>query len=112
MLVTPIDMNEIRGIQGSGIMVHGYCASAGCYAMGNKNIEEIYTLLEVALSHNQPFVRIHIFPFKFTPKRMLKSHINSENFDFWKNLYEGYLYFETFKRPPNVTVKNKKYVFN
>ena len=28
---------------GSALMVHGECVSIGCYAMGNKNIEEIYT---------------------------------------------------------------------
>ncbi len=45
-------------------MVHGECASIGCYAMGNKNIEEIYKLVKEALFNGQKYVDVHIFPFK------------------------------------------------
>lgn len=98
---------------GSALMVHGNCVSIGCYAVGNKNIEEIYTLLESSFEHNQGLVRIHIFPFKFTNNKMNNRVIKSNKwFSFWKNLREGYDFFEKNKTPPNVEVVGGKYVFN
>ena len=47
-----------KGYTGSALMVHGECVSIGCYAMGNSNIEKIYTLLETALENNQHLVRL------------------------------------------------------
>ena len=98
---------------GSALMVHGECVSIGCYAMGNKNIEEIYTLLESSFEHKQGLVRIHIFPFKFTDSIMNKREVKSRKwYSFWKNLREGYDFFEKNKTPPNVEVVGGKYVFN
>lgn len=98
---------------GSALMVHGNCVSIGCYAMGDKNIEEIYTLLESAFEHNQGLVRIHIFPFKFTNKIMNAKEIKSKNdYKFWQNLRQGYEFFQKKRIPPNVEVIGGKYVFN
>jgi len=109
----PNKYERLKGYTGSALMVHGRCVSIGCYAMGDSNIEEIYTLLQTALENNQPFVRIHIFPFKFTAAQMNSQKIKkSKSYSFWKNLKEGYLAFEKTKIPPNVEVKNGKYVFN
>lgn len=102
-----------KGYTGSALMVHGECVSIGCYAMGNKNIEEIYTVLASALEHKQPFARIHIFPFRFTNKIMNDSQVKRlKMYSFWKNLREGYTIFQDKKIPPNVTAKGGKYVFN
>jgi murein L,D-transpeptidase YafK len=95
---------------GGLIMIHGDCVSIGCYAMTDKYIEEIYTLAQAALKNGQPFFRVHIFPFRMTEQNMLK-YKASKWIDFWKNLKQGYDYFEKKKIPPNVTVKNRKYVF-
>ena len=109
----PNKYERLKGYTGSALMVHGRCVSIGCYAMGNSNIEEIYTLLQMALENNQPFIRIHIFPFKFTDAQMNSQRIKkSKSYSFWKNLKEGYSAFEKTKVPPNVEVKNGKYVFN
>lgn len=109
----PNSYERQKGYTGSALMVHGNCVSIGCYAMGNKNIEEIYTLLQSALEHNQPFARIHIFPFKFTA-RMMNSRVvrASKSYSFWKNLRQGYQFFQDKKIPPNVTTKGGKYVFD
>lgn len=95
---------------GSFIMVHGNRVSAGCFAMTDPGIEEIYTLCAKAHANGQPFFRIHIFPFRMTDERMnqCKGH---RWHSFWTNLKKGYDWFETQKIPPNVSTKEKRYVF-
>ena len=96
---------------GSTLMVHGDCVSIGCYAMTDKQIEEIYALADAALRNGQSFFRVHIFPFRMTMKNMEK-YKKSKWYSFWKNLKEGYDFFENNDNiPPNVEVKNKRYVF-
>ena len=102
-----------KGYTGSALMVHGECVSIGCYAMGNSNMEKIYTLLETALENNQPLVRVHIFPFKFTDELMAHPKVKGlKSHSFWTNLKEGYDFFQKNHIPPNVEVRNGKYVFN
>ena len=93
---------------GSFLMVHGECASIGCYAMGNKNIEEIYLLVKKALYAGQKGVWVHIFPFRLTRKNLAK-YKNNKWYNFWQNLKEGYDIFEKTKIPPIIGVKNKRY---
>jgi len=95
---------------GSFLMVHGNEVSIGCYAMTDEKIEEIYTLCDLALKNGQPFFRVHAFPFRMTDKRMADAE-GSKWEDFWKNLKEGYDFFERGKVPPDVTVSQGRYVF-
>jgi murein L,D-transpeptidase YafK len=109
----PNSYERQKGYTGSALMVHGECVSIGCYAMGNENIEEIYTVLQSALENNQPFARIHIFPFRFTPKIMNNAKVKRlKMYSFWRNLNEGYTFFEKSKIPPNVKTVGGKYVFD
>lgn len=107
----PNTYDKAHGRTGSFIMVHGACASIGCYAMTDEKIEEIYGLVEKALDNGQSFVRIHIFPFKMEDEYM-KQYSRHRWFSFWKNLKDGYDAFEKEKIPPNVEVVNKEYVFD
>jgi len=93
---------------GSFLMVHGNCVSDGCYAMTDEKIEEIYTLVEGALQKGQEYVQVHAFPFRMTDANMAL-YGNSEWYDFWANLKEGYEYFELEKLPPHIKVENKQY---
>jgi len=95
---------------GSALMVHGNCVSIGCYAMTDKYIDEIYALVNAALENGQPFFRVHAFPFKPDNTRLAKEKDN-QWYSFWMNLKDGYDYFEENRIPPNVTVKNKMYIF-
>ena len=95
---------------GSALMVHGSCVSVGCYAMTDAGIEEIYTVVDAALRNGQAFFRVHIFPFRMTPEKMASHHV-SEWHGFWGNLKEGYDFFERSGRPPNVGVRQGRYVF-
>lgn len=107
----PNRFDRANGYTGGLIMVHGNCVSIGCYAMTDNRIKEIYTIIHKALENGQPYFRIHIFPFKMTDNNMRK-YRNQKWSDFWKNLKEGYDYFKNHKTPPDVTVRNKKYIFN
>lgn len=99
-----------HGRTGNYLMVHGNCVSIGCYAMTDARIEQIYALAEAALRGGQAFFRVHSFPFRMTAKNMSK-HANAKHSAFWSNLKEGYDLFEAEKRPPNVEVENRRYVF-
>ncbi len=106
----PNAYEKAKGYTGSALMVHGKCVSIGCYAMTDKNINEIYALAHSAFEHGQPFFRVHAMPFRLKNSK-LKRYKNNPWYDFWKNLQEGYQYFEQHKIPPNVKVENGKYVF-
>jgi murein L,D-transpeptidase YafK len=93
---------------GSFLMVHGNCVSDGCYAMTDEKIEEIYALVEGALQKGQKYVQVHVFPFRMTNVNMAL-YSESEWYDFWVNLKEGYDYFEAEKLPPHVKVEEKQY---
>jgi murein L,D-transpeptidase YafK len=95
---------------GSFIMVHGSNVSIGCLAMTDEKIEEIYALCQAALDNDQLFFRIHIFPFRMTPERMVNA-AHSPHLPFWENLKTGYDLFEKNKVPPDVSVRDKEYVF-
>jgi len=96
---------------GSALMIHGDCLSAGCFAMTDEKIEEIYELVEEALNGGQGIIRVHIFPFRMTDENMLK-HRDNIWYDFWLNLKDGYDFFEKNGIPPNVEVSDYKYIFS
>jgi murein L,D-transpeptidase YafK len=99
-----------HGRTGSLIMVHGNRISIGCLAMTDAKIEEIYTLCDAALRNGQPFFRTHIFPFRMTAAN-LEARKDSPWADFWRNLKEGYDFFETHHIPPDATLSGGRYVF-
>lgn len=107
----PNAYDRYHGRTGSFIMVHGRCSSVGCFAMRDSPIEEIYALIDAAFRNGQPFFRIHIFPFRMNAWNMLRYRSNA-NYSFWKNLREGYLFFEeNGNKPSIVKVRNGRYVF-
>ena len=106
----PNTYDKHHGRTGSFIMVHGNKVSAGCLAMTDPKIEEIYTLCAAALERGQPFIRIHIFPFHMTGENMQK-HSNNRHIDFWRNLKDGYDLFESTHLPPDTTIRSGRYAF-
>jgi len=106
----PNSYDRAHGRTGSALMVHGGCVSIGCYAMTDEKIEEIYTIADAAFRGGQSFFRVHIFPFRMN-KQNMEQHKRSKWHRFWKNLKKGYDIFEDEKIPPDVMVKNKRYVF-
>jgi murein L,D-transpeptidase YafK len=96
---------------GSHLMVHGACSSAGCYSMTDDRIEEIFALAREAFKGGQRAFQVHAFPFRMTPENLAR-HRDSEHFEFWKMLKEGYDHFEITKTPPKVDICDRRYVFN
>lgn len=96
---------------GSNLMVHGACSSAGCYAMTDKQIADIYALGRDSFLGGQRKFQVQAFPFRMTPTNMAQ-HANSEHYEFWRMLKRGYDHFEVTKRPPAIEVCEKEYVFN
>lgn len=95
---------------GSYLMVHGGCSSAGCYAMTDDNVQEIYALARDAFLGGQREFPVHAFPFRLTQAN-LERHKDHQWAAFWQNLKTGHDYFEAWRRPPVVAVQNQRYVF-
>jgi murein L,D-transpeptidase YafK len=107
----PNAYDRALGRTGSALMVHGNCVSIGCYAMGDSAIEEIWTLMDSSFRAGQGLVRVHAFPFAMTDSA-LAAQAKNPNAEFWANLREGWDWFETHKRPPDVKVADGRYVFS
>ncbi len=106
----PNAYDSALGRTGSFLMVHGSCVSAGCYAMTDAGIEEIYVLVERAFAYGQNSVPVHIFPFIMNEEKM-KEYENHQWFSFWENLREGYELFNINRVPPFVYVEDARYKF-
>ncbi len=107
----PNTYDRAYGRTGANLMVHGDCTSSGCYAMTDAVIEEIFILAREALQAGQPAFQVQAFPFRMTPANMT-AHKDDKWYDFWKNLKEGYDYFEISRLPPKVAVCEKRYLVN
>lgn len=104
----PNAYDRAHGRTGDFLMVHGSCVSIGCYAMGDANIEQIYTLLDAALRGGQPRVPVHVFPFRYAQPPQADWQQGRWG-DFWSNLRQGHDAFERTKVPPDVGVERLRY---
>ena len=107
----PNAFDRAYGRTGSAVMVHGNCKSAGCYAMTDALVEEIYGVVREALAGGQKQIALHAFPFRMTNDNM-KRHQGNQWMPFWKTLKQGYDSFEIARQPPAIAVCSKQYVVN
>ncbi|RFZ95151.1 2-dehydro-3-deoxyphosphooctonate aldolase [Mucilaginibacter conchicola] len=105
----PNALETQKGYTGNAIMIHGNCASVGCYAMTDDGIEEIYTLLYKAFTSGQQKIALEIYPFKMDNQH-LKDFAASPYMAFWKMLKPAYDKFEKDHLPANISVANGQYV--
>lgn len=96
---------------GAHLMVHGDCKSAGCYAMTDVVVEEIYAIAREALIGGQDAFQVHAFPFKLTEDNLAR-HKKNPWYPFWRDLKRGYDAFEVSRIPPKVDVCDRRYVVN
>ena len=106
----PNAYDRALGRTGSFLMVHGACASIGCYAMTDAHITEIYGLVAAALNKGQASVRVHVFPFRMSDAE-LASYAGDARLTFWQNLKEGYDMFEATRVPQDAFVCGQRYGF-
>ena len=96
---------------GNFLMVHGDCRSAGCYAMTDVLIEEIYALAREAFVGGQSKFQVHAMPFRMT-KRNMKKYAKGRWSKFWVDLKRGYDAFEMTAIPPKIDVCERRYLVN
>jgi murein L,D-transpeptidase YafK len=107
----PNRYDQANNRNGTNLMIHGACSSSGCYSMTDAQVLEIYAFARDAFKGGQKSIQLQALPFRMTAENMAR-HRHSEHTDFWKMLKVGYDNFEVTKRPPEVNVCEKKYVFN
>ena len=107
----PNNYDRANKASGTHLMIHGACSSSGCYSMTDEQMLEIFAFARDAFDGGQKTIQLQAFPFRMTAENMAR-HRDNPNIDFWKMLKVGYDHFELTKRPPEVNVCEKKYVFN
>ena len=106
----PNAYDRANGSTGNYLMVHGTCSSAGCFAMTDASMSEIYAVAREAFAGGQRAFQFQSYPFRMTASNMAK-YRNDPNAPFWRNLKEGADYFEALRDEPKVGVCGTKYVF-
>jgi len=107
----PNTYDRSLGRTGEFLMIHGKCKSAGCYAMTDALIEEIYAMARETFVGGHDGFQVHAFPFRMTDENMAR-YAQHEAYPFWKTLKEGYDYFEISRQLPTVAVCSRRYVVN
>lgn len=96
---------------GSAIMIHGNCCSAGCLAMTDERIQELWVMAEGVRTKKGPH-HVYIFPGKDW-EQLLKKDQWKEHVVFWTNLKQGHDLFEKNKQLLDVSVdRTGKYIFS
>jgi murein L,D-transpeptidase YafK len=107
----PNAYDQANGRTGAFLMIHGGCSSAGCYAMTDEQIAEIYALAREAFLGGQRAFQLQAYPFRMTPLNMAR-HRNSPHMAFWEMIKQGYDHFEITYLEPKVDVCEKRYIFD
>jgi murein L,D-transpeptidase YafK len=107
----PNAYDRANGRTGSFLMIHGGCTSAGCYAMTDEQMAEIYALAREAFFGGQTSFQLQAYPFRMTALNMAR-HRNSPHMTFWQMLKEGHDHFEVTHLVPRVDVCERRYVFD
>jgi murein L,D-transpeptidase YafK len=105
----PNAYDRAHGRTGSLLMVHGNCVSIGCYAMGDAQIEQIYSLVAAALAGGQRRVEVHAFPFRFDapPRPDWRAQPDGA---FWAELEPAFVAVNRDGRAPRIRVVDAHYV--
>ncbi|MFC5506417.1 L,D-transpeptidase family protein [Bosea massiliensis] len=107
----PNPLERSQGYSGSALMVHGACTSAGCFAMTDEGVSEIYGLAREAFAGGQAGFQVQALPFRMTPENMVRYRSNA-HIAFWRNLKEGADHFDATRQPPKLAACGRRYVFN
>ncbi|GEO12500.1 L,D-transpeptidase family protein [Microvirga aerophila] len=106
----PNAYDRAQGATGSALMVHGTCSSAGCYAMTDAGIAEIYALVREAFRGGQKAVQLQAYPFRMTAENLVRHRLDP-NIAFWRQLKEGSDRFEATGEELVVGVSAGRYAF-
>ena len=68
----PNAYDKAHGRTGEFLMIHGKCKSAGCYAMTDALMEEIYAIARNSFLGGNDTFEVHAFPFRMTEANMAR----------------------------------------
>ncbi len=105
----PNAFDRAHGRTGSFVMVHGGCASVGCFAMTDPVVDEIWRLVTAALKGGQKRFSVHVFPFRMS-EEALAQRLHHPAAAFWRDLKRGHDAFEETGLPPVIGVCAGRYV--
>src|SRR5215212_5296947 len=105
----PNAYDRAHGGTGAHLMVHGTCSSAGCYAITDEAVAEVYAIAREAFAGGQPAFQFQAYPFRMRAENFAKRA--DPNIAFWTNLKEGSDIFEVTREEPRVAVTNQRYDF-
>ncbi len=91
---------------GSDIYIHGGCMTIGCIPITDKNIKELYTLVNLSKKETSK-TPVHIFPFRMSNWN-IKRNVRKfpENQSFWQELKPFYDSFENKKLIPSFYINS------
>jgi murein L,D-transpeptidase YafK len=104
----PNPFDRAHGRTGSFVMVHGGCASVGCFAMTDPVVDEIWRLVTAALKGGQKRFQVHVFPFRMSEEN-LSRRAHHPAAAFWRDLKRGHDAFEATGLPPRIGVCAGRY---
>jgi murein L,D-transpeptidase YafK len=105
-----------RANLGGDIFIHGNCVSIGCVAITDDLIKEVYVIAVEARAAGQTAIPVHIFPARFdqggVSKLLKRFPEQSPLWPFWRNLKEGYDFFESRRKLPVIAIaRDGRYSF-
>lgn len=97
-----------KGDLGGDIFIHGSCVSVGCVAITDALIQEVYIIAVEARNRGQRRIPVHVFPRRMDTEGMAaltkEAGTGAERLAFWRNLQDGYTFFEDKRVLPRVSV--------
>ena len=111
----PNKLDKAYNRTGDFLMVHGNCRSAGCYAMTDVLIEEIYAIAREAFVGGQKKFQVQALPFRMNDENMkkyAKKVAKGRWAGFWSDLKKGHDAFEMTGIPPKIDICERRYLIN
>lgn len=97
-----------RQPMGGDIFIHGDCKTVGCLPLTDEKIEELYWIAVQARDAGQATIPVHIFPGRMHDAGMRDLELAAAGDPslraFWRNLKQGYDYFEQARDVPDFVI--------
>jgi len=91
---------------GSEIAIHGNCISSGCIAMSDEVMDQIFPLVEKAITEGQNNIPVHIFPCDFSKTNLDELFkAQPKHKSFWMALASVQQHFDSWNKLPWIVVE-------
>jgi murein L,D-transpeptidase YafK len=90
---------------GSDVFIHGDCVTIGCVPITDDQIEELYVIAVATRDYGGGEIPVQSFPARMTGAKLTELYkARPALAGFWRNLAEGYAWFEREHVSPKITV--------